>query len=488
MGVTFFRSKPLVPPILLTTLLTQCQVEPADSLLLVLGSNQTPRESSELPEQVECAKLHFTEFGFSSQANQLHKSYFLSGISEDSEVLNPPLPYGALSRAVASFQVAGEEGQVFVDGVLQHSGSSMQDFRNPVLYEIRSSDCSRTIRVEVYSLTPVLDTGFSNCYDGLGYLLPCTNLSAWNQDGVWEDVPNPRILSSPEYPVSGQGVVRDRVTGLIWALCPYSLSPSSNCSSAPGTLDYVNAKNFCEGILNNWNSGAGYAGLKDWRLPTVQELVSIIDRSKKNLIDGLVDPGSFRNSPSDTDSPTTEGFWTDEDDPTNSAAAYRVHFGLFPSSLILHVQNFAKTTPRRVRCVSGVRPPPRDYEIVEFGKIVRDHRSSLEWLRCAAGQSVPNCLNPPLDYSWDLSLQHCSSQGWRLPNVNEILSLHDYRISGSGLDPNFFPNAPSGPSGEYWTSTTDINLPNYSIFLDSNGSLDTKPKGNAMKVRCVRSQ
>ena len=72
--------------------------------------------------------------------------------------------------------------------------------------------------------------------------------------------------------ISGNKVVVDNATGLMWH------------QSGPNNQMYVDAVKEWIQKLNE----SGYAGYRDWRMPTVEEAVSLMESSKK---DGLyIDP------------------------------------------------------------------------------------------------------------------------------------------------------------------------------------------------------
>jgi hypothetical protein len=62
---------------------------------------------------------------------------------------------------------------------------------------------------------------------------------------------------------NGDGTVTDTSTGLMWQQ-----------ATAPGTYAWWEARSYCEGLT--------VAGYTDWRLPTINELDSIVDRSRQN--------------------------------------------------------------------------------------------------------------------------------------------------------------------------------------------------------------
>jgi len=109
--------------------------------------------------------------------------------------------------------------------------------------------------------------------------------------------------------------VLDAATGLTWQRAP-----------SPTNLTWTDAVNYCQTLSL---SGGG------WRLPGTKELESIIDvRASNPSIDGT----AFPSTPSVV-------FWTSTLDSTDSALAWRVHFGDG------NADTFFKTQSYRARCV-----------------------------------------------------------------------------------------------------------------------------------------
>jgi Protein of unknown function (DUF1566) len=101
---------------------------------------------------------------------------------------------------------------------------------------------------------------------------------------------------------AGKKVVLDHATGLMW-----QQSGSSQTKSWAEAHDYVQE-------MNKGN----YAGFSDWRLPTIEELASLLESVKKNgdlYIDQVFDP-------------TQQWCWSGDKMKEDAARAWRVHFQL----------------------------------------------------------------------------------------------------------------------------------------------------------------
>lgn len=70
----------------------------------------------------------------------------------------------------------------------------------------------------------------------------------------------------------GNGIVLDTKTSLFWFSCPVGSSHASNCSSGvPTVWDWWNAASLCD---------ADGRGGRYWRLPSINELSSIVSRDR----------------------------------------------------------------------------------------------------------------------------------------------------------------------------------------------------------------
>lgn len=106
-----------------------------------------------------------------------------------------------------------------------------------------------------------LKTGQVACWDRAGLVISCAGTG---QDG--------EIQSglAREYEDNGDGTITDRKTGLVW----------EKKSDDGGINDKDNTYTWTEALtvfIPALNSGGGFAGHTDWRLPNINELASIVD-------------------------------------------------------------------------------------------------------------------------------------------------------------------------------------------------------------------
>jgi hypothetical protein len=118
-------------------------------------------------------------------------------------------------------------------------------------------------------------TGQIKCYDTAGYEIACAGTGHDGDIRAGVTWPSPRLTDN------GNGTVTDNLTGLIWlknADCINTNYPSFRNNNSD-TITWQNALDFVRGINIGTYSQCG-AGYSDWRLPNVNELMSLIDRSQ----------------------------------------------------------------------------------------------------------------------------------------------------------------------------------------------------------------
>ncbi len=294
--------------------------------------------------------------------------------------------------------------------------------------------------------------------------------------------PNPRLIDNAD------STVTDKLTGLIWtqnANTPTVGTCTGGTKSWQGALAYV----FC---LNSANGGAGAYGHNDWRLPTVNELQSLINLELSNSAAWL-NTENFMNV-------QASNYWTSTTVVNFTSRAWNVNMG----SGLVSTAHPKETSPRYVWPVragqAGTADPLYPANVWKTGQTttynpgddgdllrgvswpdprftdnsdgtVTDNLTGLVWLKDAnCTDTVGGIRKDNYDgvLQWDkaliwsnslasgnCSLTDGSAPGdWRLPNREELYSLTD-----------FSRNTPMLPEGHpfiflitstasYWTSTT----------------------------------
>jgi hypothetical protein len=244
--------------------------------------------------------------------------------------------------------------------------------------------------------------------------------------------------------------VRDNVTGLIWEGKEASgTRAGSNTYSNLGNGAVTDASGYVAAV-----NASALCGFTDWRLPTRQELLTLVDY-------GAVTPGQsikqdwFPNT-------NARGYWSSEGVFTDSSRAWSVQWHATGGASIALARAFSDA----VRLVRGAPPagPRYTFSTVAFAvggefdsanNVVNDAWTGLQWRRCLQGQrwSGSACVGSVLGANHEGMLDHARQQvGWRMPNVKELASLVDLAADGSTrLDLTTFPGADSGWA--VWSST-----------------------------------
>lgn len=333
---------------------------------------------------------------------------------------------------------------------------------------------------------PVADTGQTLCYQRSNTNVwaanptSCTVASSMNtlpprQDGF---VNVARAFTGPtsHATYTSDYTTADNTTGLVWKSCAEGLSGATCSTGTASALAWTDAASACR-ALNDANSGNGYAGRTDWRLPSLEELHGLVKASASS-------PSTDGNFPATP----LQSFWAAHPQLKSLSYAWYVNF----------TQGQVYLTPRTsglyVRCVSGTLPIRSPYQIHGDGT-VSDLNTGLLWQRCSYGQTIDTaCTNSsPAVGTWETGHTFCTlvttgGRVWRLPSVNELMSITDYhRIDVVPIDPTAFPN-PAGAA--FLTSTTNTVTPSsyYGVnFAPNAGNVDpaqTKA-ANSGYSRCV---
>ncbi len=230
------------------------------------------------------------------------------------------------------------------------------------------------------------DTGQTKCYRAVNPFDEIT-CSGTGQDGEYN-------INPMSYTDNGNGTVTDNNTGLIWQKCSAGQNNDSSCSGSAATYNWYLATgttdsnfnpsgtNIC-GALNT----STFGGHNDWRLPTEQELQTIVDYS-------IPSPGPTIKAayfPNTIASPSS-AYWSSNTYTHSGSYAWRVFFN------DSHVGYNYKTALHDVRCVSGGQTTQSLSD--NHNGTVTDSRTGLVWQKCSAGQDPSTCDGSALTYTW----------------------------------------------------------------------------------------
>lgn len=110
---------------------------------------------------------------------------------------------------------------------------------------------------------------------------------------------------------------------------------------------------------------------------------------------------------------------------------------------------------------------------------VYDTETGLTWQQTVDG----------MDRGWNAAVSYCQTLplaggGWRLPRVNELLTILDVSRSNPAIDPGAFPGT---PNTSYWTaSDTAGNDGAKWVIYFVYGNMTWTGVDDLFRVRCVR--
>ncbi len=240
------------------------------------------------------------------------------------------------------------------------------------------------------------------------------------------------------------------------------------------TKNYQDAANYCNGL--------SYNGKTDWRLPSIDELISIANRGENNYF------GSFNNIKTD------KYYWSQTPYKRAANKHFIFSFKLGNDSVTLD------TTLRYVTCVrkdfvlSPIFPfQPRFTRpgIFVSGNVITDSKTKLQWLDPTNNFGFPIILTPASG-TWQEAIEGCNNlsangkSDWRLPNINELLTIVDRSKSSGNAFYDIFDTV---AADTYFSSTTrnDDSSKAWGVNFATGQDAAGISKSSVKKYRCVRS-
>jgi len=216
--------------------------------------------------------------------------------------------------------------------------------------------------------------------------------------------------------------------------------------------------------IYTWENALSYCKQKGngWRLPSVEALFTIADKSISNpSIDNIFQYKFAKN------------FWTSTSVVKDDTKAWVIDFNL----ALDHI-SYEKTKDRHVRCVKGtplksifIRDDNRKVVIDTLHKLMWEDSSSVTTGKQKWNNAKDECLN----------LKLASYTNWRLPNINELYTIVD-RTKNNPATKDAFKNS---ISSAFWSST-EFETDTYRHIGFSDGNDGHKGVKKTNYTRCVR--
>lgn len=318
------------------------------------------------------------------------------------------------------------------------------------------SSLADTVMVKAVSGTSFIpDTDTHNCYSNSGTTpIPCPSQ---DEDFYGQDA---QYSTNPMTFIDNGATVTDLVTGLTWQ--KEDDGTKYNWYEASGTFH-----SFYNPSLSNYCGSLNLGGRTNWRLPNVEELLSImvygvgqhiLPRSKPHPDYFTISTGIYGD------------FWTAEARSSSDQ--------IWAFYIPVLTNGNGKFVVHSLLCVSGPIWSTNHF-LNNFNGTITDSGTGLMWQQGDAG----------IGLKWKEALSYCENlslgghQDWRLPDVKEMESLVNLRLNPP-INMNFFSTV-----GIYWTSTTHMyGAAVYAQATDTvNGYIPLgHDKSNNLDVRCVR--
>jgi len=284
------------------------------------------------------------------------------------------------------------------------------------------------------------------------------NIAGYKDDGYYQiGIAQNNDKNEDIYEVLSNNMVYDRITGLTW----YN-------SDQIGTL--ADAMQICD--------NRGYSG--EWRVPTIKELMTLM---MYQYTSPTAHPTIYNSlfKYFDVDNQERINFSIDivsQDDLANLGYYNYLYFARFG---IGSIEIFSSNDRESIFCVSG----DSSYTLPHYEQGKNYLLNTTHYLMWQ-----DQLINSTSKMSWFEAIEYCEGLelagyvDWRLPNINEVVSIYDNTKNNFTIDN--FNYAPTGLG--LWSSTYYPNNTEYVYAGMLNfGIIKYLPQTEETYVRCVRS-
>jgi hypothetical protein len=328
----------------------------------------------------------------------------------------------------------------------------------------------------------VVDTGVTEFYGNSSLIQkPIQGSKFFGQDAQYQ-------INTASYKDKGDGTIADNVTGLTW----------QKTMGQKMTFDeaFKKAKDLELG------------GRRDWRVPTIKELYSLIQFTGsvngQKAIRPFIDTDYFvqpLGDPSLGEREIDAQTWSSTEYVGRTMRNDETVFGV--NFVDGRIKGYPKYNPRSrkpnkmyFRFVRGNKLYGKNQYVDNKDGTITDFATGLMWQKSDSGRGM----------SWEKALSYAETQGsggysdWRLPSAKELQSIVDYsralQQSGTAsIDPVFQTSSIKDPEGNrqypyFWTSTTHLEgrNPYNSAAYIAFGAAQGKMRNRLMDVHGAGSQ
>jgi hypothetical protein len=316
----------------------------------------------------------------------------------------------------------------------------------------------------------ISDTSQISCYDN-EYLSDCPKKGEtfYGQDGSYRI--NPQSLTKLDsngnaLPAQATkwSMVKDNVTGLIWALKQdYDFKPSdNNPNDADNTYCWSCSDNKTTATLIDDLNDQAFGSKHDWRLPDIKELMSIMNLSSVYCV---ID-GSYFEIP-------IKSYWSSTGSIHDPSSAWYLNLTTG------RIDISQKSGPNHVIAVSGETLFSSKDLVDNQNNTITDISTGLMWYALPSDSAI----------SWSDALSYCENleiegySDWRLPNAKELISIVDYQQYSPAINTTYFPHI---VTSDYWSSSTYKYASHAWQISLTNGVLSCENKKNKCYALAVR--